>query len=128
MQQHGLTGDDIEGVVRERNAGGVSLHECELVGSSVRKGATEILSRLGHPPWFAVNPGQPGGCPQIRMEQARPMALPTSDVRKRGGFAQPPALGHEIEEVAMPPEVALRTELLGGVGLRLRGHGVVEVC
>jgi hypothetical protein len=41
------------------------------------------------------------------------MAQTASDVGERSRLVQPPPRGHEIEEVAVPPEIALRAELFG---------------
>lgn len=45
------------------------------------------------------------------------MAEAATDVGQRGGFVQPPACGHEVEEIAVPPEVTLRAEPFRRMGL-----------
>src|SRR5438034_6228603 len=74
-----------------------------------------MLFRLGHPARFAVHPREPGRRAQVRVEQARPVAEAAADVSKRGSVRQTPARSHEIEKIRVPPEVALGTELFGGV-------------
>ena len=56
---------------------------------------------------------------QIRIEQSRPMTAAATDVGQRTRLAQPLARSHQVEEIAIPPEIALRSEVFYGMGFRL---------
>ena len=44
------------------------------------------------------------------------MAKAAADVGERRSLPQPPARGHQIEEVPMPPKIALGPELFSRMG------------
>jgi hypothetical protein len=71
-----------KGIVRQRKPAGVTLVEGDGVGDDLREGAAEMFWRLGDPASLAVHPGEAGGRPQIRKEQARPVAEAATDVRQ----------------------------------------------
>jgi hypothetical protein len=115
MHQQRLAGDHVEGIGGQGDLGGVALDECDELRRRLGRYSLKQLPAFLEPLRFTIHAGESGGWFQVAIEQPRPMTSAATNVRQRRSFVQAPACCHQIEEIAIPPEVALRTKLISGM-------------
>jgi len=109
VDQHGLAGREIEGVVGEWNA----LRRAEPIAEALPEPTAErTRARLLHPGWLPVDARDAGARGQHRRQEQAPVTHAAADVEHIAHGVEAPATGQELQEVAIPPVVAAVPEVL----------------